>query len=225
MTLSNLDLSPISLTQPTTHNINHSPTIWGLAPDSTPGGISFPSKLTPNQIHDIIKIGKSFNVQTSKTGALGIGQENLEIRSSQNSWITPCDLSRWLYEYITDMIQEVNSVHYGFDLAHIEVLQFTRYCDDVQGRYNKHIDCFEYAHNSCSHRKLSFSIQLSEPDSYEGGHLLLFDGRQQLDEMEPAPRDLGMISFFPSYTLHEVTPITKGIRYSLVGWVNGPKFR
>jgi len=31
--------------------------------------------------------------------------------------------------------------------------------------------------------------------------------------------------FFPSYTLHEVTPVTKGTRYTLVGWVHGPAFK
>ena len=35
----------------------------------------------------------------------------------------------------------------------------------------------------------------------------------------------GMITFFPSWLIHDVTPVTQGTRYSLVGWVNGPNFK
>jgi PKHD-type hydroxylase len=34
-----------------------------------------------------------------------------------------------------------------------------------------------------------------------------------------------MITLFPSWSLHRVTPVTKGTRYSLVAWVSGPRFR
>ena len=45
------------------------------------------------------------------------------------------------------------------------------------------------------------------------------------DSPEYMPREQGQIIVFPSYTLHEVTPITKGTRYSLVSWVSGPSFK
>jgi PKHD-type hydroxylase len=35
----------------------------------------------------------------------------------------------------------------------------------------------------------------------------------------------GKLIFFPSWTLHDVTPVTEGIRRSLVGWVAGPRFK
>jgi len=40
-----------------------------------------------------------------------------------------------------------------------------------------------------------------------------------------APRGQGSVTFFPSMLLHRVTPITKGHRYSLVGWAAGPHLR
>jgi PKHD-type hydroxylase len=35
----------------------------------------------------------------------------------------------------------------------------------------------------------------------------------------------GRILFFPSFILHKVHPVTKGVRKSIVAWVEGPKFR
>ena len=58
-------------------------------------------------------------------------------------------------------------------------------------------------------------------DDYEGGELLLHTG----ENPERPMKKQGMGVFFPGYTLHEVTPVTKGKRYSLVAWVMGPKFK
>jgi PKHD-type hydroxylase len=65
------------------------------------------------------------------------------------------------------------------------------------------------------------SVQLSDPSDYEGGDLLLHISA----DPKKAPKNQGQVILFPSHTLHEVTPVTKGIRYSLVAWVTGPKFK
>ena len=70
-------------------------------------------------------------------------------------------------------------------------------------------------------RKLSLSLQLSAPEDYEGGDLELWFGGEPVK----ANRERGMITFFPSYVMHRVTPVTKGVRYSLVCWVSGPPFK
>ena len=64
-------------------------------------------------------------------------------------------------------------------------------------------------------------MQLSDPSEYEGGELKLYNGHEPIT----IKREKGLIVFFPSYTLHEVTPVTKGERYTLVGWVHGPAFK
>jgi len=38
-------------------------------------------------------------------------------------------------------------------------------------------------------------------------------------------KEQGTLIAFPSHTLHEVTPITEGRRYSLVGWITGKPFK
>jgi PKHD-type hydroxylase len=68
-------------------------------------------------------------------------------------------------------------------------------------------------------RKISFSIQLSDPKEYTGGDLKFFllDNKYKI-----CPKERGSITFFPSNLFHEVTPITCGKRYSLVSWISGP---
>jgi PKHD-type hydroxylase len=64
-------------------------------------------------------------------------------------------------------------------------------------------------------------LQLSDPDTYEGGNLLMHidDPGQKIEKKQ------GKLVLFPSYVLHEVTPVTKGERYSLVAWLTGKPFK
>ena len=72
-------------------------------------------------------------------------------------------------------------------------------------------------------RKVSFSVQLSNPSDYEGGDLRFY--RHSTTKFMEAPKDKGTLILFPSWTIHEVTPVTAGTRYSLVSWVNGPRWK
>ena len=71
-------------------------------------------------------------------------------------------------------------------------------------------------------RKLSFVLQLSDPDDYEGGNLQLLDegGKSYI-----APRQRGTMILFDSRTQHRVLKVTKGCRKSLVGWTVGPRWK
>ena len=71
-------------------------------------------------------------------------------------------------------------------------------------------------------RKLSFSIQLSSPEDYEGGNLQLLD---EADKVTFIPRQRGCIVLFDSLTQHRVLKVTKGTRKSIVGWVVGPRWK
>ena len=59
--------------------------------------------------------------------------------------------------------------------------------------------------------------------SYEGGDLQLVLNRQK--DPRTMSIEFGDVVVFPSFTLHQITPITKGIRHSLVSWVSGPPWR
>ena len=86
------------------------------------------------------------------------------------------------------------------------------------GHYNWHMD-LNGANMRGKSRKLSFSLLLNDPSEFEGGKLE-FDGvTEQPDQKQ------GTVIIFPSYAIHRVTPVTSGVRYSAVTWVNGPAFR
>jgi PKHD-type hydroxylase len=72
-----------------------------------------------------------------------------------------------------------------------------------------------------SNRKLSCVVQLSDPSDYEGGELQMNSGAQIIS----VPREKGLVTFFSSFVLHRVTPVTKGVRKSLVAWISGPNLR
>ena len=75
-------------------------------------------------------------------------------------------------------------------------------------------------------RKLSFTLQLSEPDEYEGGEFdLEISGPNAEKRFETMKMPKGSIVVFPSYMWHRVRPVTSGVRKSLVGWIMGPPFR
>ena len=70
-------------------------------------------------------------------------------------------------------------------------------------------------------RKLSFSLQLSNPKEYKGGDFNLHLSSKKTTLL----KEQGTLLVFPSYVLHQVKKVTKGERNSLVGWVTGPPFK
>jgi len=63
---------------------------------------------------------------------------------------------------------------------------------------------------------LSFTLFLSDPDTYEGGALLM-DGLDGEREYRPAA---GSAVVYSTGQLHRVTPVTRGERLAAVGWIH-----
>ena len=125
---------------------------------------------------------------------------------------------------ITYLISNINSTHWNFDIRYINFINdfpsIFKYT--LEEKFDWHFDCVP---NQAT-RKLSYSIQLSDTNDYEGGDLEFFDGDNTgKKEKNPQLRQKGNIIVFPSYLWHRITPITKGIRYAIVGWVHGPTYR
>ena len=171
---------------------------------------------------------------------------NKEKRNSQNAWIPT---EHWVGGFIWHYIQKANRTNFLYDLSHIdgETIQYTKY--GVGDYYNWHQDSALHLHyrpnkmeqpvegsldnndeflinsvkiNCEIIRKLSFSIQLSDPDDYEGGNLQLMD---ENNKSYVAPRQRGSIILFDSRTPHRVQKIRSGERKSIVGWVVGPRWK
>ena len=104
---------------------------------------------------------------------------------------------------------------YKLSKCDMEGVQLSRYT--LGQFYDKHID-FNGNPDTKSHtRKLSMSVQLSDENSYDGGDLIIYySGEKYI-----APKVKGTVIVFDSRLTHEVTPITRGERYSLVKWFHG----
>lgn len=172
-----------------------------------------PQVFTKEQCQKIITLGESLLPETATT----LGGDCSDARDSKVSWIAPSKESEWLFRYMTDLAKELNSRYFNFNLTGFaEGFQFTKY-EAPAGKYDLHIDKTYGAQI----RKLSIVIQLSDPEDYEGGDLLL----QLQTEPTLMHKEQGYLVTFPSYVPHAVTPITKGTRYSLVAWITGPQFK
>jgi PKHD-type hydroxylase len=175
---------------------------------------------TPEECNRLIEIG---NAQRKQIATVGTNlnsmqyEQNLKLRESIVSWLYPNDDTKWAFRRLTDIIVDLNNSYFKFDIfGATEGFQFTKYVAPT-GHYGKHVDC---GFNSAV-RKLSFTLQLSDPNEYEGGELCLYSE----DKPIVASKKQGYVMVFPSYVLHEVTPVTKGTRYSLVSWITGKPFK
>lgn len=141
-----------------------------------------------------------------------------ETRITRTAWIGHAQESRWLYRRIHGIMHTANAQAYRFDLTGFsESFQYTVYHGSEGGHYDWHVDLGPQT----TPRKLSLSLQLTDPARYEGCDLQFHASRG----IENAPRNRGTAIVFPAYTLHRVTPITAGTRKSLVVWAAGPKFK
>lgn len=188
---------------------------WGLDNENVETSI-YATVFSKEECNTIINYGKTLE---PIDGALDNKKIDNNIRKCNIAWIPDEKHSRWIFQRCTSVITEINQRFFKFDIQKIQALQFTVY-DDHGSFYGKHLDMSPSAGTS-EHRKLSFSIQLSSPEDYKGGELQLY----YKSTCDIAKKDQGIVTFFPSYCLHEVTPVTSGIRYALVGWVVGPRFK
>tara|TARA_Y100000385_G_scaffold247902_1_gene268287 strand:+ start:905 stop:1504 length:600 start_codon:yes stop_codon:yes gene_type:complete len=147
-----------------------------------------------------------------------------KVRSSKVRWIPQDDTWFWLYEKLATQIATANNSLWNFELHHIpENIQYTEYYATEKGHYTWHQDI---GPGMLSQRKISITVQLSNPEEYEGGDLELFTGgNYEEDNFIKAHKGMGTVFIFPSYLLHRVTPVTKGVRRSFVLWVGGSPYR
>ena len=155
--------------------------------------------------------------QNAVVGSAVGGVINPNIRRSQVSWLNNAPDTRHIFDKLAEIVSKMNAQYYRFDLTGFgEPLQLTNYDQSEQGMYGWHQD-----YGNQISRKLSMSVQLTDPSEYEGGNLQIMTSGQPVS----VRKQRGLITIFPSYVLHQVTPVTQGSRQSLVAWVSGPAFK
>jgi PKHD-type hydroxylase len=183
----------------------------------------------------------------------GVDISNVYLRDSKVAWIN----EEWLYNIVHPLVHKANeAAGWNWEWDYSEPFQFTVY--NPGGLYSWHTDGYSdhtkrykrYIHGVTSEplkpdgrfpsnhvvdnnmvgkiRKISVTINLSDPGSYDGGNLM-FDLGQHSDREQfyecTEIRDKGSMIVFPSFLPHCVTPITRGTRYSLVLWNLGKPFK
>lgn len=179
--------------------------------------------LSPPECEALIQLGDSL---PQGFGSIGNGGnntavQNREYRTVKNGVFWPSH-AEWLFERVARKVELANQAYFRFDLTGLlEGIQFLKYEvmeDGPNGHYLWHQD---FGGGRSSNRKLSVVVNLSDPASYEGCRLELFNERA----WESPYIGRGEAICFPSWTPHQVTEITRGTRYALAIWVGGPQFR
>lgn len=130
--------------------------------------------------------------------------------------------AEWVFNKLGRLVAEVNAKHFGFDLLYLDDIQLTWYDASCQAFFAQHVDATAISPLPTI-RKISITLQLSRPQDYSGGELVLYPFGTKNPII--ADKGLGVATIFRSHIIHEVTPVTSGKRYSLAVWAKGPSLR
>jgi len=184
------------------------------------------------------RVGDNFNDQDSDDSDFNI---NDSIRRSTVKWFKNDEFS--LMNKINDGIYEAKEISgWGHEYSYIENLQYTIYQEQENKKgdfYTWHTDAGPDVYDNGMHRKLSFTIQLTDPDEYEGGHFQWLEPQNEFNKLDSnlqvdlqnsvrtipfSAKAKGSMIVFPSFLYHQVTPVLRGTRISLVGWCVGNRY-
>ncbi len=196
---------------------------YALRPTSPPelcplGYAVFNDYFSREECGAVIALGVSFGPTIAQVGGGAAGVVDAKKRISDVRWINWHPTNEWLFAKLAVAIAESNRRFFGFHLSGMnEPLQLTHYKGsgrpDKGGHYGWHED--HGPSGDFQFRKLSVVMQLS--DTHKGGRFRFL--HHDVDEQK-----VGTLMVFPSFRTHCVEPVTKGERWSLVGWVTGPTF-
>ena len=174
----------------------------------------FDDALSDQEIELVKEIANKYPMSSGTAG----GKVREGYRKSKICWLPKKNAeTKWLYDKLGELVKKANKI-WGFDITGFgEDLQFGEYNSSDRGYYDWHLDIG----TDSVWRKISISVQLSDPETYEGGDLQFHKSQH----IVTAPRNKGAVILFPSYLCHRVTPVTKGVRHSLVTWITGPSYR
>jgi len=195
-----MDLKPIF---PIKEDINQTNYYW------------FENGFTTQEIDTIVNGSLEYEFQK----AIIMDEGNTDkFRKSNIKWLPFESKWEWVIDKIMSQVTEANNAIWNFELKSIiDNIQYTEY-EGNGGHYDWHLDI---GPGSISHRKISITIQLSDPEEYVGGDLQIMTG----SEYTTVPRGKGTVVIFPSFLLHRVVPLTSGNRKSLVLWVGGDHYK
>lgn len=174
----------------------------------------FEDAMTPEAARKLIdSLESQVQGEDALIGSSGPGVINKKIRDVKK---VPLPAYRGIGATMAGAGLSANQQAWKFDITHANQCDYLKY--DMDGHYLAHVDTFINPHEKeC--RKLTVLAFLN--DDFEGGRLFLQNGHEKIYP----PQKPGTILVFPSFIVHGVEPITKGIRRSVVTWMVGPWFK
>lgn len=171
--------------------------------------------LPTETVEDIIKRGQEQQIKDAEI--FSNNNADNSVRSSKISWLTgEQDILNLLFDYV----DQANQLAFSVDVWRNAEIQYTEYRAEENGHYTWHHDV-HWNTDKTSSRKISVTVQLSDPPEYAGGEFEF----QGIENPGPESRTKGTVLAFPSYLEHRVKPVTAGTRKSLVAWFEGPHWR
>jgi predicted 2-oxoglutarate/Fe(II)-dependent dioxygenase YbiX len=174
----------------------------------------FPDAMTPDAAKKLIN---SVELQTEgETAGVGSGEKITIDTKVRDVKLVNLPSYRGIGATMAGMGLSANVQAWKFDITHANQCNYLKY--DTEGHYLPHVDTFiKPGDTEC--RKLTVLMFLN--DDFEGGKFFLLNGHYKLYP----PQSAGTCLVFPSFMLHGVEPVTKGIRRSVVTWLVGPWFK
>lgn len=142
------------------------------------------------------------------------------LRRAELIWLDDVEGMGWVMDRLIDLVRQSNADLFDFDVREFaESPQVASYSSADAGHFAWHSDIGDGP--LARKRKLTLVLQLSKEGSYAGGNLEVMPSAHVV----AASRSQGSVTIFPSFQLHQVTPMTQGTRHSLTVWAHGPAFR
>ena len=171
------------------------------------------------QCQMVIDKGMSLKKETASVGMGNLKGSGVDTkkRITTISWI-PFKAMPEMYKDIEKTMLQANNNHFGFEGMRLtEPGQFTHYL--TGGFYDWHMDNDVAGKHQPPVRKISMTLLLSDPSTFEGGELEI------MSKGKTAKLKQGQAMFFASWLQHRVKPVTQGERKSIVMWFGGPYFK
>ena len=179
---------------------------------------TFEPIFTAKLCKEIIDLSSTLKKEQGKIGHVGkeVGKYDKNLRHSTISWIA-FNKMQPMYDALIYLIQKINRNHFGF--SNIQITEPAQVSEYSKGQfYHWHTDIYIDMDIEPPVRKLSMTLLLNDPSEFEGGNLEI--AGKKMSHMKQ-----GHAAIFASFLQHRVTPVTKGVRKSLVVWFNGEPFK
>ena len=170
--------------------------------------------LFPEEIYRLKQEGE-WDYETNAPMGVAYGK----VRKTKLNWLQK---DHSMNEVLLRYVLKTNLEVWHYELSKMTPCQFGKY--EKENFYAWHQDSgYTFAETEVETRKLSLTLQLSNPKDYKGGEFQFWNGTN--GPISPPIASQGSILIFDSRMWHQVTPITEGIRFSLVSWILGPAFK